>query len=59
MAVKPAPAPSVPGRTEAERMSNAVRKMFSAQGSDPEGRSGVVQGAGREEEGEEAVLTAA
>jgi len=27
--MKPSPAPSVPGNTEAERMSNAVRKMFS------------------------------
>ncbi len=27
--MKPSPAPPVPGNTEAERMSNAVRKMFS------------------------------
>jgi hypothetical protein len=27
--VKPAPAPNIPGNTEAERMDNAVRKMFS------------------------------
>ena len=27
--MKPLPAPRVPGSTEAERMSNAVRKMFS------------------------------
>ena len=27
--MKPAPAPDVPGSTEAERMSNAVRKMFT------------------------------
>jgi len=27
--MKPLPAPHVPGNTEAERMSNAVRKMFS------------------------------
>ena len=27
--MKPAPAPDVPGRTEAERFDNAVRKMFT------------------------------
>jgi hypothetical protein len=27
--MKPAPAPNVPGNTEAERFDNAVRKMFS------------------------------
>jgi hypothetical protein len=27
--MKPAPAPHVPGSTDAERMDNAVRKMFS------------------------------
>jgi hypothetical protein len=27
--MKPEPAPPVPGETEAERMDNAVRKMFS------------------------------
>jgi len=27
--MKPQPAPSVPGDTEAERFDNAVRKMFS------------------------------
>jgi hypothetical protein len=27
--MKPLPAPEVPGNTEAERMDNAVRKMFS------------------------------
>jgi hypothetical protein len=27
--MKPAPAPNVPGNTEAERMSNAVKKVFS------------------------------
>ncbi len=27
--MKPLPAPHVPGDTEAERMSNAVRRMFS------------------------------
>jgi hypothetical protein len=27
--VKPSPPPRVPGNTEAERMDNAVRKMFS------------------------------
>jgi hypothetical protein len=27
--MKPLPAPHVPGDTEAERMDNAVRKMFS------------------------------
>jgi hypothetical protein len=27
--MKPAPAPHVPGNTEAERMSNAVKKLFS------------------------------
>jgi hypothetical protein len=27
--MKPAPAPHVPGNTEAERMDNAVRKIFS------------------------------
>jgi len=26
--MKPAPQPSVPGKTEAERMNNAVRAMF-------------------------------
>ncbi len=29
MAMKPHPAPPVPGNTEAERFDNAVRKMFS------------------------------
>ncbi|MGA2133987.1 MAG: hypothetical protein ABSH50_16970 [Bryobacteraceae bacterium] len=28
--MKPLPPPYVPGKTEAERMDNAVRKMFSA-----------------------------
>ena len=28
--MKPLPAPNVPGETEAERMSNAVRMLFSA-----------------------------
>ena len=27
--MKPAPAPSVPGNTEAARMDNAVRQMFT------------------------------
>jgi hypothetical protein len=27
--MKPLPAPVIPGNTEAERMDNAVRKMFS------------------------------
>jgi hypothetical protein len=27
--MKPTPAPKVPGNTEAERMDNAVRQMFS------------------------------
>jgi hypothetical protein len=27
--MKPLPAPSVPGKTEAERFDNAVRKMFT------------------------------
>jgi hypothetical protein len=27
--MKPSPAPNVPGNTEAERMDNAVRSMFS------------------------------
>jgi hypothetical protein len=27
--MKPAPAPNVPGNTEAERFDNAVRKMFT------------------------------
>jgi hypothetical protein len=27
--MKPSPAPHVPGNTEAERMDNAVRKMFT------------------------------
>ena len=27
--MKPLPAPNVPGNTEAERMDNAVRKMFT------------------------------
>jgi hypothetical protein len=27
--MKPLPAPDVPGDTEAERMNNAVRRMFS------------------------------
>jgi hypothetical protein len=28
--MKPLPAPNVPGETEAERMDNAVRMLFSA-----------------------------
>ena len=27
--MKPLPAPQIPGNTEAERMDNAVRKMFT------------------------------
>jgi hypothetical protein len=27
--MKPAPAPHVPGNTEAERLDNAIRKMFT------------------------------
>lgn len=30
----PAPAPNVPGNTEAERFDNAVRKMFSVSKED-------------------------
>jgi|ERR1041384_7905966 len=32
--VKPSPPPRVPGNTEAERMDNAVRKMFSVSKED-------------------------
>ncbi len=32
--MKPAPAPNVPGKTEAERFDNAVRKMFSVSKAD-------------------------
>lgn len=32
--MKPLPAPNVPGNTEAERMDNAVRKMFSVSKED-------------------------
>jgi hypothetical protein len=32
--MKPLPAPPVPGNTEAERMDNAVRKMFSVSKED-------------------------
>lgn len=32
--MKPKPAPYVPGNTEAERMDNAVRKMFSVSKED-------------------------
>lgn len=32
--MKPLPAPNVPGDTEAERMDNAVRKMFSVSKED-------------------------
>ena len=32
--MKPAPAPNVPGDTEAERMSNAVTKMFTVSKAD-------------------------
>jgi len=32
--MKPAPAPNVPGDTEAERFSNAVRKMFGVSKSE-------------------------
>ncbi len=32
--MKPAPAPEVPGNTEAERMDNAVRKMFTVSKED-------------------------
>ena len=32
--MKPLPAPSVPGNTEAERMDNAIRKMFSVSKED-------------------------
>jgi hypothetical protein len=32
--MKPSPAPHVPGNTEAERMDNAVRKMFSVSKDD-------------------------
>jgi hypothetical protein len=33
-AMKPLPAPDVPGSTDAERMDNAVRKMFSVSKDD-------------------------
>jgi len=32
--MKPAPAPHVPGKTEAERFDNAVRKMFTVSKED-------------------------
>jgi hypothetical protein len=32
--MKPAPAPHVPGNTEAERFDNAVRKVFSVSKAD-------------------------
>ena len=32
--MKPAPAPYVPGKTEAERMDNAVRKLFTVSKED-------------------------
>jgi len=32
--MKPQPPPHVPGNTEAERMDNAVRKMFSVSEAD-------------------------
>ena len=32
--MKPLPAPDIPGNTEAERMDNAVRKMFSVSKED-------------------------
>lgn len=32
--MKPAPAPNVPGNTEAERMDNAVRKLFTVSKED-------------------------
>jgi hypothetical protein len=32
--VKPAPAPNVPGKTEAERFDHAVRAMFSVSKTD-------------------------
>lgn len=32
--MKPLPAPNVPGHTEAERVDNAIRKMFSVSKDD-------------------------
>jgi hypothetical protein len=32
--MKPLPAPNVPGNTDAERMDNAIRKMFSVSKED-------------------------
>jgi len=32
--MKPCPAPNVPGSTEAERMDNAVRKLFTVSKED-------------------------
>jgi hypothetical protein len=32
--MKPAPAPDVPGNTEAKRMDNAVRKLFTVSKED-------------------------
>ena len=32
--MKPLPAPNVPGNTEAERMDNAIRKMFTVSKED-------------------------
>ncbi len=32
--MKPAPAPNVPGNTEAEKLDNAVRKLFSVSKED-------------------------
>ena len=34
IAMKPLPPPNVPGHTEAERMDNAVRQMFSVSKTD-------------------------
>lgn len=55
--MKPLPAPEVPGKTEAERMDNAVRKMFQRlQGNAIEARSRPEALAGEEKAGTEARL---
>jgi hypothetical protein len=45
--MKPLPAPYVPGNTEAERMDNAVRKMFSISKDEVLRRETAIKGAHR------------
>src|SRR5690242_3306037 len=56
--MKPLPAPHIPGNTEAERMDNAVRRMFSVSKEDMLREEARLKGAkGKQKDKKEAYLT--